>query len=146
MWEKFSRPYMVAGFLIWRTSLLSRISEQMSCEELAIFFSILAYMAHISLLALKGQDFKLRCLQFHFIRTCHFEASEDIMTKLKSQALHTTKIKYGKVNGSGNPNSLNHVLWNIGILLHKQATSAKHFGSECIFWKITHSKYIEQKF
>ena len=65
------------------------------------------YLAMISSLDSKGQDFKLRArgLQFHFIkwlknghfnflRTCHFEASKDIMTKFKSQALHTARIKY----------------------------------------------------
>ena len=67
----------------------------------------------ISLLASKCQDFKLRGLQFHFIKrwkiiiptlkTCCFEASEDIITKFKSQALHILKIKYWKASGSGNP-------------------------------------------
>ena len=28
------------------------------------------------------------------LKTCYFEASEDIMTKLKSQALYIKKIKY----------------------------------------------------
>ena len=75
--------------------------------------------------------------QFHFIeqlnghpnlRTYHFESSEDIMTKLKSQALHVIRIKYilriEKLVGVA--------LLNIGILLHKQSTHAKHFGLECI--------------
>ena len=34
-----------------------------------------------------------------------FEASEDIMTKFKSQALHVLRIKYSKAGGSGNPPS-----------------------------------------
>ena len=55
------------------------------------------------------------------LRTCHFEASEEIMTKHKSQALHITRIKYWKASGSGNSPSINHALWNIGILLHKQS-------------------------
>ena len=49
-------------------------------------------------------------------------ASEDIMTEFKSQALHTTRIKYWKASGSGNPPSLIPALWKVGILLHKQAT------------------------
>jgi len=58
----------------------------------------------ISLLASNWQDFKLKSLQFHFIKqlkkviptlkTCYFEISEDIMTKFKSHVLHVTKIKY----------------------------------------------------
>ena len=35
-------------------------------------------------------------------------------------------------SGSGYPPSLNHALWNIGILLHNQATHAKHFKLKCI--------------
>ena len=48
----------------------------------------------ISLLALRG-------LQFHFIKmaiptlkTLYFEASKDVMTESKSQALHIIRIKY----------------------------------------------------
>ena len=59
------------------------------------------------------------------------------MTKFKAQALHIIRIKHWKASGSGNPLSLIPILWNIGILIHKQATHAKHFGPECIlFWKI----------
>ena len=47
----------------------------------------------ISSLASKRQDFILKGLQFHIIK-CHFEVSEDIMTKLKSQALYIIRIKY----------------------------------------------------
>jgi hypothetical protein len=83
----------------------------------------------ISSLASKCQDFKHRGLQFQFIkqlktgistlRTCHFEAHEDIVTKFTSQALHVIKIKYKKAGGSGNPDSfIPAQLWNIGILLH----------------------------
>ena len=67
----------------------------------------------ISLLASNWQDFKLKSLQFHFIKqlkkviptlkTCYFEASEEIITKFKSQAPNIIKIKYWKVSGSGNP-------------------------------------------
>ena len=38
--------------------------------------------------------------------------------------------------GSGNPPFLISAIWNIGILLHKQATRNKHFDSECITWYI----------
>jgi hypothetical protein len=53
-------------------------------------------------------------------RTCHFEAREDIMTKLKSQALYITRIKYWNAGGNGNPPSFIPALWNIGILLIKR--------------------------
>ena len=39
---------------------------------------------------------------------CYFEASEDIITRFKSQALNIMKSKYWKVSGSGNPPSLPH--------------------------------------
>jgi hypothetical protein len=80
----------------------------------------------ISLLASKCQDFKLRGLSFHFIKQlinghsnfkdCYFEASEDIITKFKSQALHITRIKYWKASGSGSPPSLIPALQKIAIL------------------------------
>ena len=79
----------------------------------------------ISSLASQGQDFKLGGLQFHFIkwlktgiptlRTCHFKASEDIMTKFKSQALHTTRIKCWKASGNGKLPSLIPTFWKIAI-------------------------------
>ena len=47
---------------------------------------------------------------------------------------HISKsIKYSKAIGSGNPPSLIPALWNIGILLHKQATQTKHFDGECTY-------------
>ena len=39
--------------------------------------------------------------------------------------------EWGREGGGGNLPSLIPALWNIGILLHKQATHAKHFGPEC---------------
>ena len=36
-------------------------------------------------------------------KSCHFEASKYIMTKFKSQALHSIRIKYWNAIGSGNP-------------------------------------------
>ena len=42
------------------------------------------------------------------LKSCHFEASRDIITKSKSQALHIIRIKYWKASGSGIPPSLSH--------------------------------------
>ena len=50
------------------------------------------------------------------LKTCYFEASEDIITKFKSQALHIKKIKYLKASGSGNPPFLIPALQKIAIL------------------------------
>ena len=50
------------------------------------------------------------------LKCWHFEASEDIMTKFKSEGLHIIKIKYWKVSGSGNPPSLIPALRKIAIL------------------------------
>ena len=50
------------------------------------------------------------------LKTCFFEASEDIMTKFKSQALHIIRIKYWKASGSGNHPSLIPNFWTIVIL------------------------------
>ena len=121
----------------------------------------------ISSLASKCQHFKLRGLSFHYIKwlkkgiptlKCwHFEA------KLKSQGLFIIRIKYWNLgltplfggrrgfmpaqlknkywnaSGSGFPPSLISSLWNIGILLHKQATRIKHFCPECIANIFLHS-------
>ena len=77
-----------------------------------------------------GKSLKLRCLFFsHFIiwnwrplslKSWHFEASEDIMTKFKSQVLYIIRIKYWNAGGSSNPPSLIPTLWNLGILLIKR--------------------------
>ena len=58
------------------------------------------------------------------LKCWHFEASEDIMTKFKSQVLY---IKYWNASGSGSgtPPSLIPTLWNIGILHFKQAKLRK---------------------
>ena len=56
----------------------------------------------------------------------------DITTKLKSQGLHITRIKYWNASGSGSPPFLIPALWNIGILFHKHATLGKPFCPECI--------------
>ena len=47
------------------------------------------------------------------------------MTKFESQALYVISIKYWKAGGSGNPPFLIPALWNIGILLYKQAKLRK---------------------
>ena len=44
-----------------------------------------------------------------------FVASEDIMTKFKSQPLHKIRIKYCKANGNGNSPFLIPALQNIAI-------------------------------
>jgi hypothetical protein len=87
----------------------------------------------------KSKQCKIRGLQYHFIKcwkTCiptlkswHFEATEDIMTKSKSQGLHIRRIKHWNASGSGSPTSLIPALWNIGILVHKQATD--YYAHDC---------------
>ena len=54
------------------------------------------------------------------LKSWHFEASENIITKFKSQGLYTMKIKYWNASGSGFPPFLIPALQNIGILLHKK--------------------------
>ena len=63
------------------------------------------------------------------LKSWYFEASKDIMTKSKPQALHVIIIKYWKVGGSCNPRIP--TLWNKGILLHEQTTHNKHFWPKC---------------
>ena len=64
---------------------------------------------------------------FHEIslKCWHFVASEDIMTKFKSQGFHIIRIKYRNASGSGPPPSLIPTLWNIGLLHYKQAKLRK---------------------
>ena len=50
------------------------------------------------------------------LKTCYFEASEDTITKFKSQALHIIKFKYRKASGIGKPLSLKPAFRNIVIL------------------------------
>ena len=64
-------------------------------------------------------------------KSWHFPASEDIMTKFKSQGLHIIRIHFWNACGSGSPPSLIPTLWNIGILLHWKATLGKRFRPEC---------------
>ena len=53
------------------------------------------------------------------LRTCHFEASEDIIAKFISQALQIIRIKYWKASGSGNSPSLIPALQKIAIYVLK---------------------------
>ena len=56
----------------------------------------------------------------------YFVASEDIITKFKSQDLYTIKIKYWNASVSGFPASLIPAPHNIGIIHHKKAKLPKH--------------------
>ena len=67
------------------------------------------------------------------LNACKFKASEDIMTKFKSEALYITRIIYLKaivrvatLLPSLPPSAT-------GILRHKQATHAKNVGLECTY-------------
>jgi hypothetical protein len=90
------------------------------------------------------QYFKLRGLQLHCIKQLKndhsnfkdllfwSQASEDIMTKFKSQALHIIRNKYWKASGSDNPPSLIPALQKIAILGLKSAKRPNIFwGSVC---------------
>jgi hypothetical protein len=63
--------------------------------------------------------YKMKLKTSKFSKSWYFEASEDIMTKFKSQAFYVIRIKYWKAQIPA--------LWNIGILLHERATQTKHF-------------------
>ena len=65
--------------------------------------------------------------------------------KFKSQALDIIRIKYWKSGGSGNPPSLIPALWNIGILLYKQATRTKHFDGKCKWENLPTTSKIDRK-
>ena len=90
----------------------------------------------ISSLASKCQDFKVEMpffqplyvmkLKISKFKGWHFVASEDIITKFKSQGLYTIKIKYWNASGSGFPPSLIPALRNISILHYKKAKLRKH--------------------
>ena len=59
-------------------------------------------------------------------KSWHFAASDDIMTKSKSQGLHIIRIKYWNASRSGSPPSLISAYWNIGISFHKMAKLWKY--------------------
>ena len=72
------------------------------------------------------------------LKSWHFEASEDIITKFKSQSLYAIEIKFWNASGSDFPPSLINVLRNIGILHHKKAKLPKHlqhsvFNIMCLY-------------
>ena len=54
------------------------------------------------------------------LKSLHFEASEDIITKFKSQGLYIIRIKYWNASGSGFPPFLIPALWKTAILHYKQ--------------------------
>ena len=67
------------------------------------------------------------------LKSWHFEANEDIMTKFKSWGLHIIKIKYWwNASGIGPTPSLIPTLWNIGILHQKQAKLRKYMQHSVI--------------
>ena len=71
------------------------------------------------------------------LKSWHFEASEDIMTKFKSQALHIIRIQYWNAGGSGNPPSFIPTLWNIGILTIKRPPGPNNMmASVTLKWRI----------
>ena len=71
------------------------------------------------------------------LKTCYFEASEDIMTKFKSQALHIIRIKYWKASGSGNPPSLIPALRKIAIYVLKTEFYVLHFCTRLYYVDIS---------
>ena len=77
------------------------------------------------------------------LKSWHFKANEDNITKFKSQGIYTLKIKYWNANGSGFSPSLLPALQNIGILHHKKAKLPKYLQqSVCSFsfWNTFFSK------
>ena len=76
------------------------------------------------------------------LKSWHFEASKDIMTKFKSQGLHIIRIKYWKASGSDKPPSLIPALRKIAILGLKSAKRPNIFwGTVC-----THQRSVEVQF
>ena len=86
------------------------------------------------------------------LKSCHFEASKDVMTKIKSRALHIIRIKSWKASGSVNPPSLIPALRKIAILGLKTSFSILFLHSNRwfhIFENIIHlqkfNNYIKPK-
>ena len=69
-------------------------------------------------------------LKLKTLKSWHFEASEDVMTKFKSQALHIIQNQILKCWWEWQPSLLHFILWKIDILFQKQATQTKHFDGE----------------
>ena len=76
------------------------------------------------------------------LKTCYFEASEDIITKFKSQALHIIKIKYWRASGSGNPPFLIPALRKIAFLGLKTGLWQSYTGISNRGWKNSRSYII----
>ena len=66
----------------------------------------------------------------------HFKASEDIMTKFRSQAPNIIKIKYWNAGGSGNPPSLIPALQKISILGLKIGLWQWYNGISVAWWPV----------
>ena len=79
------------------------------------------------------------------LKSWYFEASEDIITKFKSQGLYTIKIKYWNASGSGFPPSLIPALRNIGILHYKKAKLRKHLQHSVRTRRIHTGGYAQTK-
>ena len=67
------------------------------------------------------------------LKSCHFEARKDIITKFESQALHIIRIKYWKTSKSSNPPALR----KIAIAWLK--TFLYFFAHECMYGGSKHS-------
>ena len=85
--------------------------------------------------------FKLRSLQFHYIKwlkkghsnfkaLAFWSASENIFTKSKSQGLYTIRIKYWNASGSGSPPSDSRPLEHRHFTPYTSVTKLKLF----IYW------------
>ena len=75
------------------------------------------------------------------LKSWHFEASEDIMTKFKSLAFHIKRIKYWNAGGSGNPPSLIPALQNRDILLIKRPPGPNNMtASVCVSKTVLNKK------
>ena len=76
------------------------VSNLMTCYlNLVMIFSFFSglksWNAHFQLF------YRMKLKTSLSLKSWHFEASEDIMTRLKSQDLHIIGIKHGKASGSG---------------------------------------------
>ena len=129
----FTTAFQYLNLMTWSTCYLN----------LVIIFSVDS----------KWQVFKVGLLIFQLfyemkLKNSKFKFwSQWTMTKFKAQALHIIRIKYCSTGGRGNLPSLIPALWNLGILLHKQGTLAKHFGPECIstIQKVSLSSRIQKE-
>jgi hypothetical protein len=74
-------------------------------------------------------------------KSWHFVATEDIITKFKSQALHAIRMKYINAGGSGsrsgNPPSLIPTLWNKGILFIKRPPGPNNMTASVLLLQVS---------